>query len=159
MNLPRSLFLLSLPAAIAVGAPATDVPTVQRREPIVAKAEQLSAPPRSSELPADLKNPFAMGPSAPAPSRPDAAPTVAVVTDRDLLEKLAPHVSPTGMVQLGGEPILLFGQKRARIGDPLPITFEGNSYVLVITAIQGTSFTLRLNGEELTRPIKPANRP
>ena len=34
------------------------------------------------------------------------------------------------------------------------ITFEGTEYTVEVTAIENNNFTLRLNREEFTRPIK-----
>lgn len=72
-----------------------------------------------------------------------------------LLQKIAAGIVPTGTMKLGDSPILLFGQKKFKVGDTLPIIFEGTAYELQITAIERISFTLRLNNEEITRPIKP----
>jgi len=49
---------------------------------------------------------------------------------------------------------LVFGQKRVKAGGLLTITFEGNEYTLEIVSIAPPNFTLRLNREEFTRPIK-----
>lgn len=75
-------------------------------------------------------------------------------TDRELLSSIAAAIKPSGYVVLGGEPTLIFGQKRVKAGNTLTITFEGVEYILQITSINRTSFTLRLNREEFTRPIK-----
>jgi hypothetical protein len=48
----------------------------------------------------------------------------------------------------------VFGQKRVKAGGFLTITFEGNEYTLEIASIERPNFTLRLNREEFTRPIK-----
>ena len=152
--------ILLLLTAVSLGAQSVQVPTPSLREPALVQARQLTAPTTAVAAPTGVKNPFAAGlPAAIAHPSAPAANVPAALADRQLLEKLAPLVSPSGSMQLGGESILLFGQKRIKVGDPLPITFDGQPYVLVISAIQGTSFTLRLNGEVTTRPIKPANRP
>lgn len=150
--------LLSLGPVAAVAQP-SDVFPPQRRTPSVEMAGRLARPPEAPVLPAELKNPFAPAalPSIAAtvtePARSGSLPT------RQLLEAMAPSINPTGTMSLNGELILLFGQKRIKVGGSLPITFDGQPYVLVISAIQRNSFTLRLDGEETTRPIKPANRP
>lgn len=143
----------------AIHAQATDVAPPQRREPVVNDATRLAMVPERPALPEQLKNPFA---PAAAPTSSQAAPTArgsSSAPDRELLQRLAPLVDPSGTMHLGGQPILLFGQKKVTEGDTLPVTFNGQPYVLVISRIDPTSFTLRLNGEETTRPIKPANRP
>ena len=104
----------------------------------------------------ERKNPFNPVAVASAQSAVVAAESAApVVADRDRLSQLASQLIPTGSVQLGGTAYLLFGQKKFKVGDSLPISFQGSIYELVITAIERTSFSLRLNNEEITRPIKP----
>ena len=75
-----------------------------------------------------------------------------------MLATLADKLSPSGIAIIGGEPILLFGSRRLKIGDQLTVTYEGADYNLDITAITRTTFTLRLNREEITRPIKPGKK-
>lgn len=75
-------------------------------------------------------------------------------TDSDILREIAAALKPSGFFVLGGEPTLVFGQKRVKAGGHLTITFEGTEYTLEISAIDRPNFTLRLNREEFTRPIK-----
>lgn len=91
------------------------------------------------------------GPRAPATP---AAVAVAPKSDRDIVRAIAMGLKPSGNFILGGQPTLVFGQKRVKAGSQLTITFEGTEYTLEVTAIERTSFTLRLNREEFTRPIK-----
>jgi len=99
------------------------------------------------------------------PKQPDneieKAPTVKVVgmADRDILAAVAVSVVPSGTIKLGDTQLLLFGQKKLKVGDAVPIVFQGTTYELQITGIERTSYTLRLNKEEITRPIKPVNKP
>jgi hypothetical protein len=74
--------------------------------------------------------------------------------DRDVLNAIAAELKPTGFFVIGGKETLIFGQKRVKAGTPMTINFEGIEYTIEITAIDRTSFTLRLNREELSRPIK-----
>lgn len=151
--------VLALSGATAPAQPADVLPPA-RREAAVETARRLIEAAEPAALAGEMRNPF----TEYAPRRPAEAPATASRApsrpgNRELLEKIAPLVNPSGMVRLGGEPILLFGQKRIKVGDTLPILFDGDPYILVISGIEGTSFTLRLNGEELTRPIQPAKRP
>lgn len=73
---------------------------------------------------------------------------------RDLLQAIALSLKPSGYIVLGGQPTILFGQKRVKAGGFLTITFEGSEYTLEIVSIDRPNFTLRLNREEFTRPIK-----
>ncbi|RXK55032.1 hypothetical protein ESB00_03790 [Oleiharenicola lentus] len=73
---------------------------------------------------------------------------------RDLLQAIGGSLKPSGFFVLSGEPTLVFGQKRVKAGGLLTITFEGSEYTLEIVSINQPNFTLRLNREEFTRPIK-----
>lgn len=83
-----------------------------------------------------------------------AAPVPAQRSPHDILQSIATSLKPTGNFILGGQPTLVFGQKRVKAGSTLTITFEGTEYTLEITAIERTNFTVRMNKEEFTRPIK-----
>ena len=73
---------------------------------------------------------------------------------RDLLQAIGASLKPSGFFVLGGEPTLVFGQKRVKAGENMTITFEGAEYTIDIISIDRPNFTLRLNREEFTRPIK-----
>ena len=75
-------------------------------------------------------------------------------SNRELLQAIATSLKPSGNFVLGGQQTLVFGQKRVKAGGTLTITFEGSEYTLEVAAIERTNFTLRLNREEFTRPIK-----
>jgi hypothetical protein len=82
-----------------------------------------------------------------------AAPT-GPRTDRELLQAIAAGLKPSGFFTLGGQPTLVFGQKRVKAGGNVTINFEGADYTVEITTITPPNFTLRLNREEFTRTIK-----
>jgi len=75
-------------------------------------------------------------------------------SNRDLLQAIGAGIKSPNLIILGGQPVLLFGQKRVKAGGTLTITFEGTQYTLEITTITPPNFTLRLNREEFTRTIK-----
>jgi hypothetical protein len=75
-------------------------------------------------------------------------------TDRELLQAIATALKPSGFFTLGGQPTLVFGQKRVKAGGNVTINFEGTDYTVEITTITPPNFTLRLNREEFTRTIK-----
>lgn len=107
-----------------------------------------------------MKNPF--GPRTPVVKDEPVTPVQTVVrsaTDREVLVNVIANINPSGTMMIGDQPFLLFGQKKLKVGDVIPIGFQGKTYELVLTGIERTSFTLRLNKEEITRPIKPANKP
>ncbi|MES1168185.1 MAG: hypothetical protein ABUL61_03340 [Oleiharenicola lentus] len=74
-------------------------------------------------------------------------------SNRDVLQAIASSLKPR-YLELGGQRILFFGQKRVKAGDILTINFEGADYALEVVSIEKPNFTLRLNRDEFTRPIK-----
>lgn len=145
---------------IAFGQETVSSPT--KRQAALEEAAQLVAPRNSvvSALPAELVDPFnPVGFGAP-PARGkkgDAAHTP--TSDREILENVATRITPSGMMMFGDQPMLLFREKKLKVGDNLTITFDGADYVVVITAIDRTSFKIRFNREEVTRPIKSGKVP
>ena len=129
--------------------------TPAKRQEVLDKAKKLLA---TREVAPVALDPFhsekfaeiISGPRAPVA----AAVMVAPKSDRDILQGIAANLKPSGNFVMDGVSNLLFGQKRVKAGDHLTITFEGTEYTLEIAAIERTSFTLRLNREEFTRPIK-----
>jgi len=185
---PSRLFLfgaglllgVSAPAAWAASKSASDLMPPQKRQVAVDAGTRLTRPPVPAPAPVDLVTPFnppafdqpdpeeqkanaASGgrPTAPAAggTAANAAPT-GPLSDRDLLETIAPRIQPTGSFTFGGKPQLTFpGAKRVTIGDHFVVRYPpdgGQDYELEVTAIDRTTFTLRLRGEEITRPIKPS---
>lgn len=163
---PRTSLLLSVVvlAMGAVTASAQVVPANKRAASLEAAQNLIAA--RDTALPANLADPFHPAGFGNSPVTPNVQPgggetptTEPVVrsgprTDRELIAAIAAAIKPSGNFVIGGQPTLVFGQKRVKAGDPLTINFEGTEYTLTITAIDRTSFTLRLNREEYTRPIK-----
>jgi hypothetical protein len=133
----------------------------------VEQVKALVDPPAQPELDAGLNNPFfpnSLKPkdeflTAPVQQSDEAVVAVAPASVYELLETIAPQINPTGSVNLGGRPLLLFGQKKIRVGDELPITYDGERYTLVISRIETSSFTLRLGAAEVTRPINSNSSP
>lgn len=174
--LPLAAPLASLAAASALFA--ADVPPVvapAARTTSLATAQKLLAA-KDPAAPANLVDPFhseafasaaaagssaaATAPGAPTTSTAGAAPGGSAArpagprAPRDLLAAIADALRPSGYIVMGGQPSLSFGQKRVKAGGTLTITFEGSEYTLEVTAIDRTNFTLRMNNEEYTRPIK-----
>jgi hypothetical protein len=155
MNLRSSyiLTILGLLLLAATAAAESDLPTPDKRRESIDQAMVLVRPVALEPVPADLKNPFGL-------SRADTTTTTGdvpkpVAGDRQVLEAVAPHIVPSGVVQVGDSPILLLGEKKLKVGEYLTITFEGTEYMVELSAISHSSFTLRLNKEEITLPINP----
>jgi hypothetical protein len=136
-----------------------EVSSATKRQETLNLATRLLAPHgnQTASLPDDLMNPF-------SPERHSVVKNVgekksAGPSDREILEKIASTITPSGMMTIGGKPLLLFRERKLRVGDPLKISLEGVDYVVVLTAIDRTSFRLSLNREEITRPIKPGKTP
>ena len=79
--------------------------------------------------------------------------------DREILAAIAPRIVPKGTLSLGSRSLLIFGKRNLKVGDHLTVSFEGTDYTLELVAFDNTNFTLRLNHEEITRPIKPGKNP
>ncbi len=166
MTKQPSFFLLMIGVAVtsAWGEPLADMPPAPQRLDTVKFAKNLLATQSETVPPADqasLKDPFNPVEAPPPPSSSSSTEGgVSAPSGENLqLAQIAPNINPTGAVRIGAESLLLFGQKRFKVGDHLPIVFEGRSYELEIVDIQSTSFTLRLNGVEITRPIKSVTKP
>lgn len=158
------VFLLAGLAAIAVGQtvtnPAKRQQSIERAKAFVAPREIVPLNADPFYAPAFAEAAAAVGrvsnvpnPTTPAGTATPAAPT-GPRNDHDLLAAIAGSLKPSGYIVLGGAPSLSFGQKRVKAGGILTITFEGNQYTLEVVSIDRTNFTLRLNREEFTRPIK-----
>ena len=137
-----------------------EVSSSSKRRETLDLAARLLAPHENpvASVPEDMLNPF-------SPVRhgvPEVAETKtgnASGSDREILEKIAPSIVPTGMMMFGGKPLLLLREKKLKVGDRVKIPFEGVDYTVVITGIERTSFRVSLNREEISRPIKPGKTP
>ena len=169
MKTEKRIFLtavLALSAGVSClpvqGAEASDIPSPAKRLEVLKQAKQLLA---AHETPAPTNDPFhsqafaeLTGAAARAPVVPDSAnaghTAVSPRSAQDLLQAIAANLKPSGNFVIGGQHTLVFGQKRVKAGGTLTITFEGTEYTVEVTAIENNTFTLRLNREEFTRPIK-----
>lgn len=160
----RTFSYILLLAAIPIGLTAqtaSDISTPQKRMVTVDLIRTLltTKPIEGSAEEIAQKDPF--NPVQPivdhGAEKPVAGP--AVLNDRDVLMGLAVRITPSGTVKLGDTQLLLFGQKKLKVGDTIPIVFQSTTYEIQISGIERTSYTLRLNKEEITRPIKPVNKP
>jgi hypothetical protein len=160
-------------APLASAAPAhaaqSDLVPVAKRAATVELASKIARQNDPVALPADYPHPFnPPGFEQRDPEEEKAKAAAQVVNepakpagDREILEAIAPRVTPDGTAILPrtGEPILFFHQKKLKVGDRLTITFDGRDYEVEISAIDRTTFTMRLNRAEITRPIKPGKMP
>lgn len=166
------LALLAGGASAQSARPGSDLLPPGRRAANVELATRLAVAREPAKLPAKAINPFnpqswdARDPEemrleaeAAEAARRAGLASVRTTTPRQLLEALAGEIRVTGVVSLGGEPILLVGSRKIRVGEVITATHEGRPLTVTVTAIDRTSFTLRLNGEEFTRSIKSGTKP
>ena len=173
MKSPFSRFLVLL--ALALGAAAGASAAAAKRPPpesdlapadVRKKSVDLAAKLAKSDTPevlaeADLPRPF-----NPPGFGVDARPVVETpgvpmkaFGDRELLAALAQKIQPKGALTLGSTQLLIFGKKNLRPGDRITVNYEGQDYNLELVSFDRNNFTLRLNHEEITRPIKPEKKP
>ena len=133
---------------------AADIPSSQARAKILENGEKLlSEPEHQYNTKTPAKSPFTAKPVA---NEVKAAPkTGRPSSDAEFLQILAAKLNPTGALMLGDQALLLFGEKKVKVGDTIKIPFDKDSVDVELVDLSGTSFTLRLNNEQLTRPIKP----
>ena len=163
-SLMRLLPLLGMCVLTARAADETVLSPAKRTEAI----EQAKALLAAKDKAAEIKDPFhsiaynetlaaitGRGAAAAAPGESGVArATPGPRSNRDLLQAIAANLQPSGFFILGDEPTLVFGQKRVKAGGTITIRFEDADYTLEIASIERPNFTLRLNREEFTRPIK-----
>lgn len=166
MRPPLRLFTLVFGVSAIVTdlfAQRADIQPPKAREVVVGRARALvdRDVEAAAKLPEKATNPFDPSAGQPVIEQvvvPQAlAPTR--LSDDAQLRKLAGTLQPTGTITLGGDAYLLFGQKKFKVGESLPIVFEGGTYSVLVTDIQSTSFSIRFGEAEIVRPIKPATRP
>lgn len=158
---------ISMLAPLALGAKAAaDIAPPQRRQATVDTAEALTQRTPPAPVSSEVKNPFnpadfdpgEQGP--PVAASPGAAPAGPVAPpkppgDREVLETLAARLTPSGMISMGGKPLLIIDRNRFEVGTKFIVTYNEQDFELELVSIDRTTFTLRYRGEEITRPIKP----
>jgi hypothetical protein len=154
---------LAAPTRAPAKSQESDLATLDVRKAAVAEAAELAKVQPPEPLPEELPQPFnppAFGRAPREPARESTTTTpVRATGDHEILAQIAQRVTPSGTFAMGGVRYLQFSKKRLKVGDNLTVTHEGQDYVLELTAIDATNFTLRLNREEITRPIKPGKNP
>jgi hypothetical protein len=178
-NRARPFGLLALALAIVspgfAAKPLSDLVSHERRRVTVELAQHLTRAPEVAPVSTELTNPFnPTGFDQPDPEEvkaaaaaynkglglPPGGPAAAVAPvtqqagDREILENLATKLPTTGSFIVGGQPLLVAGVKRLKVGDRFTVASNGQDYELELIAIDRTTFTLRYHGEEITRPIR-----
>lgn len=154
------LAVLTLVCDIWAQGRRSDLNSPSDRVAIVSKGEKLLTRNKTlaDKISPQLRNPFvadAVEPSADV----KGAKTLLPASDRERVAFLANQLSPTGSAEREGEQFLLFGQRKVKVGEVIPVAFENAQFDLEVVAIERGTFTVRLNHEEFTRPIKPGKTP
>lgn len=151
-----ALLCLALPLATVFLRAQGTVSTSASRETIVETASKIATATASTAVPAKLApDPFYPPAANLRPEvAPDAESKASGLTDEQLAKALIDALKPTGSIQLGGEPYLLFTERRQKIGDKLVVTLDKVEYVIEIVSIASNRFRIRYNGQEAERPIK-----
>ena len=152
---PRSLVvLLSLLATPALWAQGAAISTPASREKVLADLAKITDGRVAAPVAAPAKDPF----NPPVADLRDIVPGATTEgtrrTDDELLPQLAAKLQPTGSMTLGGEPVLLFTERRQKIGDKVAVTLDGVEYVVEIVSIANNRFRIRYNDKEAERTIK-----
>lgn len=151
-----ALLCLALPLATVSLCAQGAVSTSASREAVLETASKIATATASTAVPAkiapDPYYPPASNLRWEVASEADAKATG--LTDEQLTKALIDALKPTGSIQLGGEPYLLFTERRQKIGDKLVVTLDKVEYVVEIVSIASNRFRIRYNGQEAERPIK-----
>lgn len=139
----------------------SDILPPARRAATVEKASRLLEQPIVPAVLPTIKNPFAppdFDRVDPVEAPVAAGPAQRARTAREVLEMIASSVAPTGTMLMRGEPILVFPNGYRRVGDRIAASVDGVQYSVTISGIDRTSYTLRLNNEQISRPIEPGSK-
>lgn len=139
--------------AIAVSASA-QISTPESRSETLALAERFEVVPVESVVgtSADAIDPF--HPDAPEAEEPEAVAAQQGPDERVVLKELAERVRPSGVMQFGTSTMLVFGERRLKEGDFLPMDYQGQRYRVEIVRITPRSFTMRLNSQTISKTIQ-----
>jgi hypothetical protein len=159
----RALSLaLLLPFAAEAARVVSDLQPPAKRQASVDLAENLARRTKLPAEPEEIVSPF----NPPGFDKPEVSAVAAPVAsnkpeapppppgDRQILEMVAAQLNPTGTMLFEGTQRLVMGSKRFQVGDRFIVTMNNQDHELEIVAIDRTTFTLRYNREQLTRPIK-----
>jgi hypothetical protein len=147
----------------AAASQQSDLNASATRSSVVELAERLAEIRPPQPLAANVVQPFnpvaynqSSDQNAGAPDQSGGALTKSgsSLPDRDHLLAIAAKIAPNGTIFVGKAPVLVIAGKFYKVGTKFTVTSGGADRIVELTAINHTSFTLRLNYEEITRPIK-----
>jgi flagellar biosynthesis component FlhA len=141
------------PSLCAQGASAISTPAARLAVvAVVDKVNGESAPMAADSITVDPFNPpkANMSPE----EETDTASKSSSMSDDQLAVVLAAQIQPTGSMMQGGEPYLMFTERRQKIGDKVAVTFDKVEYIVEIVSIANNRFRIRYKDKEAERTIK-----
>lgn len=137
------------------------VSEVEAREALLVKAERLKAATAGSILSdyfASIPDPFNLPEDQTktvSETKPeDEKPPPVVLSDQEVLLEISERVQPTGVMHFGEDTLLLFGERRVRVGDFLSVQHLGRTYKIQLVKAEARAFMLRLNDEFISKRIQ-----
>lgn len=148
------VFVVLLPVSLsAQGRDSISLPAA--REKALADAARLSSGPQAPQRIVVAVDPFAPPPANLKEVDPSAKdPAASTRSAAELVALLAERIQPSGSMMLGGEPYLLFTERRQKIGDKMSVALEGVEYSVEIVSISNNRFRIRYQDREAERTIK-----
>lgn len=150
----RPFLLLSLAAPVLGQGDGPVVSVPATREATLATVARLVAVPLAPAAAAIAKDPFYPAATDLTDLTEKVKADPSLISPQERLEQIAAQINPTGSVTLGGEPYLLFTEKRQKIGDKVTVSIDDVEYEVEIVNIDKSRFRLRYNNLETTRSIK-----
>lgn len=149
-----------------IQAATSEITPPEKRKAIVESGVNLAKPAATASLPDNLAVPFSPPGFELSDAEERAAAALAsgvktstaprIESDREILEQIVTKNPPTGTMFAGDEAFLTFPNKTVKIGAHFNVNLNGRDYDLELIKLNRTDYTLRLNREEITRPINPA---
>jgi hypothetical protein len=132
-----------------------DIPPSEPRAAIVAKVTALAeSRGKVVVLPDDLVNPFTGVVREQTVVEVATGPIPVGLSGPELLSQLAATIPSTGTLVFGGNAMLLLGPKKIKVGEKIPVNFEGKDYQLTLMSVTPTTFTVQLGKELSTRTVR-----
>jgi hypothetical protein len=163
------MFIGGIFCACSARAASSEITPPEKRRAILEAAANLAKPAVAAPLPSSLAVPFNPPGFELSDAEERAAAALAsgaktttarkIESDLDILEQIVTKNPPTGTMFLGDQAVLTFRNNTVKIGAHFSVNLNGQDYDLELVRLDRTTFTLRLNREEITRPINPAKSP
>ncbi len=163
MNTFTYIIAASASALVCIGSALAQIPAAESREALLAKAERFQVVPvqpatieRYAVTPDPFNSPAYDDPNVTTTLRSASPTTIArlPMTDRVRLQEISEKIRPTGVMQFGQDVLLLFGERRVRVGEFLSVEHQGQTYRVEVVKADSRAFMLRLNEELVSKRIQ-----